>query len=193
KQLTMFHNGIAFKPSDWQPDGTPIIRIQNLNGSNEFNYTNREGLPDRLLIQPGDLLFSWSGNRGTSFGSFVWDRDFPGYLNQHIFKLESYSLHRRYFAHLLRAVTRHIEEQTHGIIGLVHITKPQLGRVMVPVATEEEQGVIADHIDNESADIAKACQCARREIALLQEYRTRLIADVVTGQRDVREAAAKLP
>ena len=32
-----------------------------------------------------------------------------------------------------------------------------------------------------------------REISLLREYRTRLIADVVTGKLDVRAAAAKLP
>ena len=31
-----------------------------------------------------------------------------------------------------------------------------------------------------------------REIELPREYRTRLIADVVTGKLDVREAAAKL-
>ena len=34
---------------------------------------------------------------------------------------------------------------------------------------------------------------ARRQFGLLQEYRTRLIADVVTGQLDVREAAENLP
>ena len=34
---------------------------------------------------------------------------------------------------------------------------------------------------------------ARLEIDLLREYRTRLIADVVTGKLDVREAAARLP
>ena len=32
-----------------------------------------------------------------------------------------------------------------------------------------------------------------REIKLIEEYRTRLIADVVTGKLDVREAAAALP
>ncbi len=32
-----------------------------------------------------------------------------------------------------------------------------------------------------------------REIALMQEYRTRLTADAVTGKLDVRPAAAKLP
>ncbi len=32
-----------------------------------------------------------------------------------------------------------------------------------------------------------------QQVALLREYRTRLIADVVTGKLDVREAAARLP
>ena len=34
---------------------------------------------------------------------------------------------------------------------------------------------------------------ARRQIELVEEYRTRLIADVVTGKLDVRAAAAQLP
>ena len=37
------------------------------------------------------------------------------------------------------------------------------------------------------------CSRLEREIELLREYRTRLIADVVTGKLDVREAAARLP
>ena len=39
----------------------------------------------------------------------------------------------------------------------------------------------------------RASECARREIILLCEYRSRLIADVVTGKLDVRAAAAALP
>ena len=34
---------------------------------------------------------------------------------------------------------------------------------------------------------------ARRQIDLMNEYRTRLIADVVTGKLNVREAAGQLP
>ena len=33
----------------------------------------------------------------------------------------------------------------------------------------------------------------RDQVILLREYRTRLIADVVTGKLDVRKAAAELP
>ncbi len=43
------------------------------------------------------------------------------------------------------------------------------------------------------APISTAITRARRQIELIQEYRTRLIADVVTGKLDVREAAAQLP
>jgi type I restriction enzyme S subunit len=54
-------------------------------------------------------------------------------------------------------------------------------------------GEVPAHWDR-FADRLDAATCgARREIALLREYRTRLIADVVTGKLDVREAAANLP
>jgi type I restriction enzyme S subunit len=193
KRLTSFHNGLPFKPADWKSSGTPIIRIQNLNGSDDFNYTTRTDLSTFLLIQRGDLLFSWSGNRGTSFGPFVWNRDFAGYLNQHIFKLAGFTLDRTYFAHLLRAVTRHIEEQTHGIIGLVHITKPELGSVVVPVAPGPEQVAIARWIDERVSELDVLVDRARRAIALLHAFNERLTASVVSGALDVRGAAALLP
>ena len=44
-----------------------------------------------------------------------------------------------------------------------------------------------------TASLASTISSAQREIDLLREYRTRLIADVVTGKLDVREAAAQLP
>ena len=44
-----------------------------------------------------------------------------------------------------------------------------------------------------TAGIDAAISRARRQIELLREYRTRLIADVVTGKLDVRETTANLP
>src|SRR5579871_4162261 len=80
-------NGRAFKPADWAQAGTPIIRIQNLNDrSKPFNYY--AGSYDaRHHVKTGDVLLSWSGTPGTSFGCFIWDRE-PGVLNQHIFRVE---------------------------------------------------------------------------------------------------------
>jgi type I restriction enzyme, S subunit len=180
KYLTRFHNGLAFKPSEWSDSGVPIIRIQNLNGSHAFNYTNDRGLPDFLRIRQGDLLFSWSGNRGTSFGPYIWNQDFEGYLNQHIFKLDGYSLQLRYFYYLLRAVTSHIEEQTHGIIGLVHITKPELGSVRVPVAPADEQSQIVAFLDYADRRIRNYVRAKQKLIKLLTEEQQSIIWDAVT-------------
>lgn len=193
KHLTRFVNGLPFKPGDWKATGVPIIRIQNLNGSEDFNYTDRTDLPEELLIRQGDLVFAWSGNRGTSFGSFEWTREFPGYLNQHIFKLVGYALPKRYFYYLLRAVTRHVEERAGGIIGLVHVTKPELGSVYVPIAPDDEAAALARGIDSATAEVGRTISRLERETELLREYRTRLVADVVTGKLDVREAASRLP
>ena len=53
-----------------------------------------------------------------------------------------------------------------------------------------EQGSIVQHLERLNTDIdAAGVSRARRQIELMEEYRTRLIADVVTGKIDVREAA----
>jgi len=63
----------------------------------------------------------------------------------------------------------------------------------VPVPPSKEQEQIAIHIEYATECIIKVRAKTNREITLLREYRTRLIADVVTGKLDVREAAARLP
>jgi type I restriction enzyme S subunit len=63
--------------------------------------------------------------------------------------------------------------------------------VLVPSLAEQQTIVVA--IDSWTKPLEDAMAGAAREIALLREYRTRLLADVVTGQVDVRAAAAQLP
>jgi type I restriction enzyme S subunit len=69
-------------------------------------------------------------------------------------------------------------------IGWIHIAYPP---------TVDEQELILQKLAGELEDIAKPRGTVEREIELLQEYRTRLIADVVTGKLDVREFARTLP
>ena len=65
--------------------------------------------------------------------------------------------------------------------------------LVIAVPPREEQEAIVDVLDAELADLNRAQNLAANEMSLLHEYRTRLIADVVTGKLDVREAAARLP
>jgi len=65
--------------------------------------------------------------------------------------------------------------------------------VGLPLVPLDEQKAIAASISGLTADIDVALAHTEREIALVREYRARLISDVVTGRLDVREAAERLP
>lgn len=180
--LAAFINGMAFKPRDWDTHGLPIIRIQNLNGSQEFNYFNQP-VDDRYLVHQGDLLFSWSGSRGTSFGPHLWQGN-QGVLNQHIFRVVILGdLSRDYLFHALRQITQEIERRAHGSAGLVHITKGELERFRIPVPSLTEQIKIAQILSTWDEAIAAAEQLVaalqRRKKGLMQRL---LLVDEHTWQ-----------
>jgi type I restriction enzyme S subunit len=73
------------------------------------------------------------------------------------------------------------------------ITCEDLKRFKIAIPPRAEQDALLKKIQDETRDLNTAITRLEREIALLMEYRTRLVADVVTGQLDVRPAAAHLP
>ena len=73
------------------------------------------------------------------------------------------------------------------------IPETRLSSFHIVVPPVPEQTAIVEHLDKTTAANDAAITRALRRIELLREYRTRLIADVVTGKLDVREAAASLP
>ena len=74
-----------------------------------------------------------------------------------------------------------------------HLNAEELGTSTLLVPPPSEQATIVDFLDKTTAEIETSIARTRQKIYLIQEYRTRLIADVVTGKLDVREAAAQLP
>lgn len=73
-----------------------------------------------------------------------------------------------------------------------HFNMDDIGWMKVLAPPLQEQQRIVEAIKKGTVELARTIEKANREIDLLQEYRTRLIADVVTGKLDVREAAAGL-
>jgi type I restriction enzyme S subunit len=68
-----------------------------------------------------------------------------------------------------------------------------LKNLWVPLPPVEEQTRIVAHVAKATQPLITTTSRLEREIELLREYRTRLVADVVTGKLDVRQAAARLP
>jgi type I restriction enzyme S subunit len=158
-------NGRAFKPSDWGSTGIPIVRIQNLNNPDApFNYCNFE-VDEKFFVNDSDLLISWSGTPGTSFGAFIWDRG-SAVLNQHIFRAELYG--EGFDKPFLRlAINARLDEmiaQAHGAVGLQHITKGKLENLLIPLPPLEEQKRIVAKVDElmRLCDELEARQQARR-------------------------------
>ena len=57
----------------------------------------------------------------------------------------------------------------------------------------DEQQAIVDYVENETSTLNHYLSNAETQIDLIREYRTRLIADVVTGKVDVRGVAFEMP
>ena len=75
----------------------------------------------------------------------------------------------------------------------MHIYSGQLKYLWLPLPPLAEQTAIVEYLDRTTANADAAIARVRRQIELVEEYRTRLIADVVTGQIDVRDAVVELP
>jgi type I restriction enzyme S subunit len=166
-------NGRAFKPSDWTTTGLKIIRIQNLNNNSAlFNHYNQE-VKEKFIINTGDLLFSWSGTPGTSFGAHIWKHD-KAILNQHIFKVEINSkIVDKYF--LRYALNWNLEEyikNSHGGAGLKHITKPKLENSFLPIPSISKQKQIVQKLD----DILGQLEEKKKEIlSIIEQNKAKII------------------
>ena len=140
KEVATFLNGYAFKPSDWSKEGLPIIRIQNLTGTNkEFNYYNGD-YNEKYIIEDGDILISWSA----SLGIFLW-KNITGILNQHIFKVifdKDIETDKLYFLHCMKYLIKKIEKNIHGST-MKHITRPEFEKINFPIYDIDIQRKIA--------------------------------------------------
>jgi type I restriction enzyme S subunit len=101
---------------------------------------------------------------------------------------------RKCLSHLLGELLRAMNLNQYSIAAAQPgLAVERIQNLAIPFPPIDEQEQIDQYIKNQVNAFDAAIAAARREIDLLREYRTRLIADVVTGKVDVREVAARLP
>lgn len=173
-------NGRGFKPHEWETDGLPIIRIQNLNGSTDFNYYSGSYNP-KIEVNTGDLLFAWSGSRGTSFGPHFWNGP-KGVLNYHTWrvKVDESAISPDFFYHALRFLTRIIEDRAHGASALVHVQKWEMEKFGFPCPNDRaEQQAIAAALSDADGVVAGL----ERVIAKKRLIKQGAMQDLFTARR----------
>ncbi|MFQ7260369.1 MAG: restriction endonuclease subunit S [Christensenellales bacterium] len=138
--IATYINGYAFKPEDRRNEGLPIIRIQDLTG-NVYNLGFYNGnYPEKIEINDGDVLISWSA----SLGVYIWNRG-KALLNQHIFKVvfDKVEVNKDYFVFAVKYNLKKMESKAHGAT-MKHIVKKDFDDMLIPFPSIEKQAVIAD-------------------------------------------------
>jgi len=146
------------------------------------------------VVQPNDLvinsLWAWAGGLGVSSHHGLVS---PVYG---VYRLRDDAQSDPEFMHnLLRsnACQWQFQVRSKGIWrSRLSITDEAFFDMSLPLPPFEEQRTIAATIRKQTANVDMAIESVLQEIALLREYRTRLISDVVTGKLDVRDEAATL-
>ena len=148
----------------------------------------------RSQLQRGDILFVIAG---ATLGKTAVVRQelLPANTNQAVAFIRP---HKRIVSSYLAFWLQSLRVKELTWLNAVQSAQPNLsmtnlGNFLIPFLSLPEQASIVEYLNKATADVDTAIAHARRQIDLLREYRTRLIADVVTGKLDVREAAAALP
>lgn len=133
--VATYVNGYAFKPKDRGNKGLPIIRIQDLTG-NSYDLGFYDGIyPQKVEINNGDILISWSA----SLGVYIWNRG-KALLNQHIFKVvfNKVDIDRNYFVYAVKHKLNEMIAKTHGAT-MKHIIKSDFDETEIPYPNINEQ------------------------------------------------------
>ncbi|HXG69484.1 MAG TPA: hypothetical protein VNJ04_02615 [Gemmatimonadaceae bacterium] len=170
-----------------------------------FRETEHKQLADSFEIDPaivvrvGDVLISRACGSPTLVGSvgrvkslryqlILSDKTFRALFRDSVdADFMVFAMNSRYYRH-------QVEQAISGAEGMANnLPLSSLRDFIFAMPPKNEASEIAVHLERDTAVMNSAISRLEREIDLLREYRTRLVADVVTGKLDVREAALHLP
>ena len=137
--------------------------------------------PDDLVI---NIMWAWMGAMGVSQHHGIISSAYGVYR-----QLKSNTFYSPYLDHLVR-VNQYIAEYTCRSTGIrssrLRMYTDDFFDMPIICPPYNEQVAIVQFIDDKTAEINAAIERTQREIELIEEYRTTLIAHAVTGKIDVR-------
>lgn len=185
--------GSQLHAHDYVDNGMPLINPKHIkNGtivpdpSCSIDSENHQRLI-KYSLQKSDLIMARRGELGRC--AIVSEKE-NGWLcgtGSLFLRLKRHNFIDKYFYFIMssRVISKVLSLSSVGAT-MDNLNGTIVGNLMVPFVPLSEQQTILEHIEKETSLIDKTISRAEREIELIQEYRTRLISDVVTGKIDVR-------
>jgi len=186
--VATYINGYAFKPEDRGKEGLPIIRIQDLTGNTyDLGFYNGE-YPEKIEINDGDVLISWSA----SLGVYIWNRG-KALLNQHIFKVEfdKVEIDKNYFVYAVRRKLNEMASKTHGAT-MKHIVKKDFDATLIPYPSMETQAEISNNLDKVSRIISAREEELQKLDELIKARFVELFEDGASPLKTIEELCSEI-
>lgn len=194
--------GSGLKSSHYTKDGVRVVRLQNI-GHGEFRNSDTAFISHRYYSSLGDhtvlardLLISGlgDGNHPAGRACVAPDDLGPAMVKADCFRfrLDENSVEPKFAALQLTATAAATSAvlSTGATRQRINLRSTSARPIALP--PPDEQRDVVKHIDLHVAGVRRGQDIVERQIGLLREFRTRLIADVVTGKLDVRGVGAAL-
>ena len=198
KTFSQIRYGLGQPPRE-APDGLPLIRATNVSQGQiveeDMVYVDPTDLPAgrNAFLSEGEIVVVRSG--AYTADSAIIPKRYSGAVTGYDMVATVTGALPEFVA--FAALATYVRDDQLVVASLraaqPHLNAEELGSARFFLPLLREQTAIVRYLDNTTATIDRTLELTRRQIALAKEYRTRLIADVVTGKLDVSEAEAVLP
>ncbi|MCZ2477679.1 restriction endonuclease subunit S [Aquirufa antheringensis] len=199
KQIFNSSKGLTITKENLISDGIPCVNYGEIHSKFGFELNINEHMLKcvhsdyrksdfKSLIKTGDFVFADTSEDISGAGNFTYLKSnheiFAGYHT--IILRATRNIEPRFFAYLFNSISfRTLIRQSVKGIKVFSITQSMLKNTSLWIPSSYEQKQIIEFLDTETDRIFSLINSAKKEIKLLQEYKTALISKVVTGKVNV--------
>jgi type I restriction enzyme S subunit len=167
------------------------LRVKN----KDYTIRNyQQSTIDKLLLRKNDILIEKSGGGANQpvGRAVLFDKDFPALYANFIESIRTNTeTDAQFLVYLLASMYYCRRNNIHfnHTTGIQNLDVKEYLRESMPIPPLTEQQSIVAYLDERCGAIDNLTSKLQDELTLIDEYRTRLISDVVTGRIDIREIA----
>ena len=189
-------------PANWEVRRLRTVADISTGGKDTINAVAEGKYPFFVRSQTVERIDTWSfdGEAVLIAGDGVGVGKVFHYINgkfdyhQRVYKFSQFTdISGRLFYHYLKAMLPFVTSQGTAKSTVDSLRLPMLQNLPIVVPPPHAQQSLTRQLDRIDTEVNQATEIASGQINLIDEYRTRLISDVVTGQIDVRDAVVELP